>query len=168
MDQLPSLLFHIGPHWRGVRYRDLVTKRETLSQLCSIVGVPYFPGKEEYWNKDQRSVFGNDTARIHLFDQSTAQFARLKSAISYDLEQLEVSPHRKIAYTPINGIAEGHDDGVIQEIKEALDRFDIAMEPVTRDRNASAEKLRLGPLYRAYQVARMKYGVGWILDAIGR
>jgi hypothetical protein len=160
--------FTLVRDWRSVRYRDLVTKRETLPQLCSFVGIPYFPGKEEYWNSEQHSVFGNDTARIHLFEQSTAQFEKLKNVIASDLEQIEVSPHRKIAYTPLDGIAEGHGDGVIQEITEALERFDIEMEPATRERLGGTDELRVGRLYRAYQVARMKSRLGWVLDAIGR
>ncbi len=32
---------------------------ETLADVCRALGMPYFPGKEEFWQKDQHQLFGS-------------------------------------------------------------------------------------------------------------
>ncbi len=74
--------------WRSVRYRDLVRNSETLRQLCSWSGIPYFRNKEKYWTKDQLTVFGNDTTKIHLHDRDSKEFERHIKSITNGSRQI--------------------------------------------------------------------------------
>lgn len=60
--------------WRAVRYADLVASPRTLGALCGCLGIPWFDGKERYWEKTHHAVFGNASARIHLYDRESERF----------------------------------------------------------------------------------------------
>jgi hypothetical protein len=39
----------------------------TLRTICQAIGLPYFQGKEDYWNYKHHSLFGSPSAKIHLY-----------------------------------------------------------------------------------------------------
>jgi len=51
----------------GVQYADLATDPAgTLRNLCSVVGLPYFSGKERFWEKTHHHLFGSLGVRKQL------------------------------------------------------------------------------------------------------
>lgn len=58
-------------NWRAVRYSDFAQNKGSLIKLCEILGIDYFEGKEQYWNKKHHTLFGNWSAKIHLHDKGS-------------------------------------------------------------------------------------------------
>ena len=87
--------------WRSVRYQDLARNSETLRQVCSWLGIPYFRNKEKYWTKDQLTVFGNDTTKIHLHDRDSKEFERHIKSITNGIGSADAAHkhHRSISYS---------------------------------------------------------------------
>ena len=154
--------------WRSIPYRDLVTDSDVLPRICSSLRIPYFPGKEQYWNNVQHTVFGNDTTRIHLHDQSSDQYASVRSAIASDIEETKLPHHRTLSYSAIPSDATGEDDDErFGRIIDVLERFDVRKEGSARiDADSGNESLRMGRVFHAFQIAKLKYRLGWIVDAV--
>ncbi|MBK9132746.1 MAG: hypothetical protein IPM20_14105 [Gammaproteobacteria bacterium] len=58
--------------WRSVPYSDYTRDPAVLENICCYLGIPYFEGKEKFWHKKHHLLFGNESARVHLQDQSSA------------------------------------------------------------------------------------------------
>ena len=93
------------PSWVSVRYADLINNSSVLERLCQAIDIPYFPDKHEYWRKTQHTLFGNSSAKIHLYDASSVQYGRLQG----ELRQIEAtrsspgrSEHRRIHYRAVS------------------------------------------------------------------
>jgi hypothetical protein len=153
--------------WTSIRYRDLVSGSKALSALCPLVGIPYFPGKERYWDRDQHTLFGNDTARIHLFDKASAEFQRAQEALVKGADAPGTAPHRTITYqAPTSNEASGSSE-VLARISEVLAKRDVLSPHRSSACSVDAADLRTGILYHAYQVAKMKYGLKRHLTRLG-
>jgi len=70
------LYFRMVQGWRSVRCADLVSSDTTLKRLCEAIGLEYFPGKHEYWNKTHHTLFGNHSAKLHLYQKGSAAYER--------------------------------------------------------------------------------------------
>lgn len=74
--------------WRAVRYRDLVESPDALKASCNHLKIPWFEGKERYWDKRHHILFGNNSAKIHLYDQLSEPFRaceeRLRTIVKQD------------------------------------------------------------------------------------
>ena len=156
--------------WRSVRYRSLVGDRSTLPALCASLGIPYFPSKEQYWNREQHTVFGNDTARIHLHDRSSSEFAKARDSLSSGIDLFHPTKHRTISYTPSSDepTAKGR-EGRVGQILRALEERDVlnSIEKHSVDENL-AKELQVSSWYHRYQIVKAKYGLKWLLDSVGR
>ncbi len=54
-------------NFTSISYPDLAQNPSTsLELLCNTIGITYRSGMEDYWNKQHHTLFGNDTAKIHL------------------------------------------------------------------------------------------------------
>ena len=157
--------FELIHDWRGVRYRDLVTNPSALQAVCEWVGVPYFPGKERYWDRPQQTVFGNDTTKIHLHDESSSDFSRVRTAIQTGIGPVDNAPHRAISYRPALGDSESSASPWLHPVRQMLENFDCCNEQVNFE---DARALGLGRLHHIYQLARLKWGLGWVADALHR
>ena len=60
------LYFTLINDFLTVKYSDLVTNFKTLSIICKFFEIPYFDNKKEYWNKNHHTLFGNNSAKMHL------------------------------------------------------------------------------------------------------
>ncbi len=59
-----SKVFEIGLHFVAVNYNDLVNKPQyTVGKICATVGMPYFEGKERFWEKEHHHLFGSGEIR---------------------------------------------------------------------------------------------------------
>lgn len=71
-----SLYFRMVPGWQSVRCADLVASDDTLESVCNAVGLEYFFGKRHYWDKVHHTLFGNHSAKLHLYKKGTDAYER--------------------------------------------------------------------------------------------
>ena len=73
---LMDMAAHLGISLRAINMERLIESPslETMN-LCRAVGVPYFPGKEEYWNFVHCHLYGAATTRRHISEPTTAEFS---------------------------------------------------------------------------------------------
>jgi len=83
-----KLYFRLVRDWCSVTYRKLVTSAGTLEKLCDEVGISCFDGKSNYWNKVHHTVFGNTSAKIHLYQQGSNRFQQCQQELG-EHESLE-------------------------------------------------------------------------------
>jgi hypothetical protein len=57
--------------WRSVPYAAYTQDTAVLPAICAYLDIPYFAGKEAYWEKTHHLLFGNDSARVHLAAEAT-------------------------------------------------------------------------------------------------
>ncbi len=61
------LLYTLQPaNWTTINYSDYTSDPASLEQFCQSLDIPYFPGKERFWEKTHHLLFGNHSARKHL------------------------------------------------------------------------------------------------------
>ena len=65
------------PECASVRYQDLVENPETLKSVCKWLDIEYFDSKVQYWEKEQHTLFGNSSAKIHLYSEGSDIYKRL-------------------------------------------------------------------------------------------
>ena len=70
------LYFSLIEIWRAVRYDKLVRDEFVLKELCRYLNIPYFKGKEMYWKKKHHTLFGNTSAKIHLYSEENNEFKK--------------------------------------------------------------------------------------------
>ncbi len=105
--------------WYSVRYQNLAKDpSEKLKTLCDLIGIEYFSGKENYWEKTHHTLFGNYSAKIHLhnrnsniYSQHEAYLKRRKRRFS-NTQLLEITHHKSIYYE------EGAKNPLPSDIKE--------------------------------------------------
>ncbi len=159
--------FTLIKDWHSVRYRDLVTDKQILELLCKRLSIPYFAGKEQYWNRAQHTLFGNDTTKIHLHERSSAQYESVKSAIDSDFAQSRQSEHRTVAYAATDELLHSDDPRAFGQILNVLENCAIGNEAARIDEaRLNAKALRTGRLFHAYQFAKLKSGLHWVVAAI--
>ncbi len=60
--------FSIADNWVSVPYETLVRDASALAILCQRLGLQYFDNKHRYWEHTHHTLFGNASAKIHLYD----------------------------------------------------------------------------------------------------
>ncbi|MHA1757222.1 MAG: hypothetical protein ACTSVV_10665 [Promethearchaeota archaeon] len=99
------LYFTLIKDWRSIKYLDLTRKFSTLKRICDYVDIEYFKNKERYWEKKHHNLFGNISAKIHLYPKDNKQFKEYRNIIlkQYRFDNKEVNKkHKKIYYENIN------------------------------------------------------------------
>ena len=85
-----------------VSYVDLVTyPSATLSSINHCIGVNHSPDMENYWTKTHHTLFGNDSAKVHLHKDSsdlTIEDNQHSSVIDGQGKQTADNAHRSIYY----------------------------------------------------------------------
>ncbi len=100
------LYFTLIEQYIAIAYQDIVqSPSSTLKNLCEKVEIDYFPEKELFWKKRHHTIFGNDSAKIHLTDNtiSTAYKKNMHKTIYNDK-----SYNTKIPTTIVNKIKTDH------------------------------------------------------------
>jgi hypothetical protein len=83
--------------WRSIQYRRYVTEPALLEEICRYLNIPYFPGKERYWEKRHHLLFGNSSARIHL--HTPDELKQNHASIQYtDEERAVAQAHYRHVY----------------------------------------------------------------------
>jgi len=84
------------PGLRTVRYKDLVGDPHTLETICETLGIPYFPGKEQYWTKKHCVLGGSKTAKYHLYEgERSTDLYNKTTGMTKEIK------HRNIGYAPV-------------------------------------------------------------------
>ncbi len=91
--------------WIPISYKDIAQDPTTsLKIICSKTGLSHHDEMHKYWKKQHHTLFGNDSAKIHLSD-STDEYkiedTRKSAVISKD-----TSMHRSIYYRDNSNIVE--------------------------------------------------------------
>lgn len=73
-----KLYFRMIKEWYSIRYIDLVSRAESIRKASAYLGIEYFEGKEKFWNKTQHSLFGNTSAKIHLYRRGSGNYQTYK------------------------------------------------------------------------------------------
>lgn len=91
--------FRMIPNWISVSYSDLVNDPTTFQSVTNRLGLPYFEGKARYWTKTHHTLFGNNAAKISLYDEKSELFTNAKKE-----RQLHATPmesNSMIAYRSV-------------------------------------------------------------------
>lgn len=135
--------------WRTISYCDLTSQPEMLAMACDHVAIPYFAGKECFWEKEHHSLGGNYTAKFHLYNPQSAQ-EQLKQ--TFDANRMNL--YRRIYYTPIEDPALENlvnqrmgADEYFQPILNLLETHDVANQALqSLDVDNTLESVRLSQL----------------------
>ncbi len=94
-------LFH---EFRPIRYSHLINDKDILLELCGYLEIPYFPDKTKYWLKKHHTLFGNISAKIHLYPKRSDSFHNTKNELMHVFSKnlsLRLDTHRTIYYEHI-------------------------------------------------------------------
>ncbi|MFT4544603.1 MAG: hypothetical protein ACI9EQ_001063 [Bacteroidia bacterium] len=90
--------FSLISEFRCVRYSDLVNNPETLKNLCDYLEIDYFDDKKDYWNKEHYTLFGNKSAKVHLFDTKSEDYSRVTKKMEQGTGETGNDNHRQVKY----------------------------------------------------------------------
>jgi hypothetical protein len=125
------LYFSTFDDWVSVSYDDFVSDESILENLCKALDIPYFASKRSYWEKTHHVLFGNSSAKIHLYETDTDQYNVRKSELDRqgrqdNIAETQAVSHREIQSTPeglsmpkISWKAKNKMDCIIQMLEEA-------------------------------------------------
>lgn len=81
-------LFETGLPLVGVNYGSLVADPpRLLAQVCDALSIPYLPGQERFWLREQHLLFGSHSVRVAV-ERGTAE---IRASVMKD-EFVEISP----------------------------------------------------------------------------
>jgi hypothetical protein len=129
------LYFRLIPTWQSIKYNNLVNDPFSLPRLCEHLGLTYSNSRNQYWQKTHHTLFGNASAKVHLYPAGTVNYLRQKA----DLEQhvcsagLETDNNHDVdSGAPVspevaNGSA-GHVPRALEEIVRVLEKRDLGAQ----------------------------------------
>jgi hypothetical protein len=80
-------------------YEDLSKNPVTyLSKICDLTDIPYFPGKEKFWEGETHHLFGAASVRLQFYERGGKRFQSLENEMRNRRkgELLSVDKHRTI------------------------------------------------------------------------
>jgi hypothetical protein len=106
--------FEIGLPFLAINYRDIVSNPQSkVEEICNAIGMPFFEGKERFWDKEHHHLFGSSGVRKQVVNgesiiNSNEDFPReFEESIDY-LRQQVVTDHE------------------VQQIMEILRKADVS------------------------------------------
>ena len=85
-------------NWISLPYKHLATTTDTLKKLCNVIDIPFFYGKEEYWRKKHHTLFGNTSAKIHLYDKKTDNYDQCQKNLTRSIKDKQPIKHKAVFY----------------------------------------------------------------------
>lgn len=95
--------FKTGLPFRSVNFNDLVSDpHRKLAEICAVVGMPYFDGKERFWEKQRHYLFGSQGVYLQVKEKGSAirasedlapEFEKQVDALSQQVAQDEKIQH---------------------------------------------------------------------------
>jgi hypothetical protein len=135
------LYFSLIPEWTAVRYSEYVSNPASLRTICSDLEIPYFEGKERYWEKQHCILGGNHSARVHLYSFDSDAFARSSRVMSNTGVGLSETRHQTILSS---ARASSLSDAALVdavEIRKRRSRFIRPIEAQLRERTNSHDSI---------------------------
>jgi hypothetical protein len=109
-----SKFFETGLPFRSVYFNDLVSNpQRKLEEICSAVGIPYFYGKERFWEKQHHHLFGSHGTYLQV--KQGVSTVRARETFPPDFEKHVDALSEKMAQDPR-----------LQQILETLQRAEIS------------------------------------------
>ena len=147
-----STFYSFVPAFRTVKYASYMHQQsQVLESACERLDIPYFAGKEAFWQKRHHVLGGNPSARIHLLEKKSDQYEGVMDSIR-NLGQpgIAADTHRQLYY-------ENPDEQVVQihvdKLRRETPHFDMFEEMLTAHDVVRAgppdrewPELRLGPI----------------------
>lgn len=99
------IFYSLIKEFATVRYNDYTRDNQRVLQaVCAYLGIPYFEGKERFWEKTHHALAGNFTAQLHLHEKGSLGYQDL--AHRANVSDLDMVPslgfatahYRKIYY----------------------------------------------------------------------
>ena len=148
--------FRAMESWISIRYSDLTREPALkLKKLCNSVDIPYFQGKELYWNKKHHTLFGSSTAKLHLYDKDTSAFREIvqdntthKSMVDINIERQTrkhrvISSERNVAEKiPSQIRKEAEHDYILTQIQRVLEITEVEGHQGNGDMQKLLKKLK--------------------------
>ena len=102
----------------AVKYSDLTQDEKVLIRLCEYLEIPYFPEKTNYWEKTHHTLFGNTSAKIHLYSRDSEKFEKGREKLMHGSgrsDKIASDHHRSVYYDTVK------DQSLIDFVKRELD-----------------------------------------------
>ena len=137
--ELHKRYFWLVDDWVAVRYADLVQSPQTFERVCAAMGLPYREGKERYWEHTQHTLFGNTSAKIHLYDKGSQRFQQLKQSLDNTIEGDNASAderYKRVMYVPPSPVspADRAADAEFERVMVELKAHDVGSSDAARRR----------------------------------
>ncbi len=145
-------------NWVSLPYKVLVSSVDALEQLCDLVGISFFEGKEEYWNKKHHTLFGNTSAKIHLYDKKSNSYKQCQKKINSSIEKGDSQgiTHKAVYYNSSGLPAETiilH--STTKKIREVLSATSMSRgETFSSDDKNILKQVKAGRVYIFYQLLK--------------
>jgi len=146
------LYFYMVKDWDAVRYSELVRSRGVLGRLCDKLEIPYFEGKERFWEKTHHTLFGNTSAKIHLYDRTSANYQECESVL--DSRLVGLYDHRQKSHLYKKIYYETPDPCVQQEITKITKDHQVLMKIIRKLRQRDIMALQSTDLSGEHNSAR--------------
>jgi hypothetical protein len=89
-------------NWRSVPYSELTNNPETLENVCRYLEIPYFENKKKFWEKSHHLLFGNNTARVHLYPDKNSNDIKLNKKPGKSNSKSDKKKFRSIYYERVD------------------------------------------------------------------
>ncbi len=147
--------FSLVDNWISLPYEQLARTADTLEQLCGQLGIPYFEGKEEYWYKIHHTLFGNTSAKIHLYDKKSSNFRRCQNELNSTIEGggSENITHKAVYYSSSAASDEALKlRPITKKIKSILTESSLSnAKDFSKDKKLRLNRLKMGWMYDMYR-----------------
>ena len=131
------LYFSIVDNYISVAYSQLAQHSSTeIRRLCQICGLEFHNDKEKFWKKQHHTLFGNDSAKIHLYSGKSESYKKCNDKIS--TQETSSKLHQSIYYDDVHKAALPAD--VLSEIKndQQIGRIESLLNNINDTKNSSS------------------------------
>lgn len=112
------LYFSLIPNFHLISYRDFTNEEFALKNLCRQLQISYFDSKKMFWQKEHHTLFGNTSAKIHLYNKDSETFKNAKKELVNTVSNSTNTipkKYKNIYYDDVN------DKTLINHVKQGID-----------------------------------------------
>jgi hypothetical protein len=126
-------------NWIPISYKELANNpSQSLLNLCNILEIDHQIEMENYWKKQHHTLFGNDSAKIHLFNTKGELKIEDGAYSSNDMKSKDKMAHRSIYYNDDNQIVSDKlrkkikSNKIIKEIIKDISSVSLSRELINK------------------------------------
>lgn len=149
------LYFTMIDKFISLKYKDLASKNySAFRKLCNYLGIDYFEEKYHYWTKVHHTLFGNTSAKVHLYSKDSENFRISKYELEKTSDKMGINyreQHKNIYYKTVQDAdliqyvcQREMENNKLTAITEALEQFDISSNKVAK--SLDVEELKYNPI----------------------